>query len=171
MELTVRNADVTITEPIVMMNSDDCLQLGVDAEDRVVIKGIRSIVSKIVISDSAVTKGIIVMPTNIMEKCGTSRDETVDVSYAPVPESINSIRKKINGHRLTPDEIDSIVKDIDNGNLSKTEIIAFVSSFGINNSDLSEIAALTYSMARTGETIDWTWNGVRFPQPRRSTRQ
>ena len=157
MMLTALDSDITVSEPIVLMNGDDCLKLGVGPMDRVRIAGRKAAVSTLVISDS-VEKGTIRLTAAVMEKCSAAAGDEVEVLFSPQPESIRSIRKKINGGKLDSDEIGSIVSDIMAGNLSDKEIIAFVSSFNVNNSDLTEVAYLTRSMAATGESVDF---GVR----------
>lgn len=154
MELVVRSTDVTLSEPIVLLNSDDCLTMGVSATDRVRITGGRSALSAVVISDSVAPKGTVSMAPMYMGRYGASEGSPVKVEYAPMPESIRSIRKKINGSRLGYDEIRSIVDDVQAGSLSQKEILAFVSAFNVNNSDITEIAYLTRAMAATGRTVD-----------------
>lgn len=154
MELVVRSTDVTLSEPIVLLNSDDCLTMGVSATDRVRITGVRSALSAVVISDSVAPKGTVSMAPMYMERYGTSEGGRVRVEYAPMPESVRSIRKKINGSRLGYDEMRSIVDDVQAGSLSQKEILAFVSAFNVNNSDVTEIAYLTRAMAATGKSVD-----------------
>ncbi len=153
MRLTAQDSDMTTSEPIVLMNGDDCLKMGVGPNDRVRITLGGTAVSTVLITDH-VQRGFVRMPASVMGKCSARAGDEVEVAYSPQPESIRSIRKKINGGRLDKEEIDSIVADIMAGGLSDKEIIAFVSSFNVNNSDLSEVAYLTRSMAATGETVD-----------------
>ncbi len=154
MRLIALDSDLTVSEPIALMNGDDCLKLGVSPGDRIRIAFEGTAVTAVLISDS-VKKGTIRMPASVMEKCSAKPRREVEVSYSPQPESIRSIRKKINGGKLDKEEIDSIVSDAMEGNLSEKEIIAFVSSFNVNNSDLSEVAYLTRSMADTGAHVDF----------------
>ena len=154
MKLTALLTDTTVSEPIVVVNRDDALEMGVGVMDRVRISMEGSVVSTVIISNDNVMKGTIAIPINIMKKCGIEEGHDVEVEYSPLPASIRSIRKKINGGTLEKEEIDSIVNDIMAGNLSDKEIIAFVSSFNVNNSNLAEVAYLTRSMAATGKTVD-----------------
>ena len=154
MKLTACLTDVTSSQPVALMNSDDCLQLGISVNDRVRISDRETAVAMVSISDTVVKKGQVFIPAILMDRCGTEDGRTVEVEYSPLPESIRSIRRKINGGRLGMEEIDSIVSDIMMGNLSEKEILAFVSSFNVNNSDLTEVAFLTRSMAATGRTVD-----------------
>ena len=154
MKLRVRAADLTTYEPIVLLNAEDCLVMGVGPTDRVRIEGRNPAVATVTITDFPDIRGCISMPTNLLERCRVSKGDYVDVSYSPLPGSIRSVRKKINGGKLAANEIDSIVWDIFSGNLSEKEILAFVSAFNVNNSDIAEVAFLTRSMASTGHTVD-----------------
>ena len=154
MKLRVRAADVKTYEPIVILNAEDALQMGVGTTDRVRVEGRNPAICIVTITDSSDLKGCIFMPHSVIAKCSVADGDEVDVAYCPMPGSIRSIRKKINGGRLDAEEIDSIVWDIYHGNLSEKEILAFVSAFNVNNSDIAEVAFLTRSMAATGQTVD-----------------
>ena len=154
MRLTVRATDIQTYEPIVVLNGEDALQMGVGTTDRVRIEGRRSAVCIVTITDNPDMKGRIAMPHNLLGRCTVAEGDEVDVSFSPMPESIRSVRKKINGGRLDAEEINSIVWDIFHGNLSEKEILAFVSAFNVKNSDIAEVAFLTRAMAATGQTVD-----------------
>ena len=154
MKLIAGHTDITMSEPIVILNKDDCLEMGIGPMDRVRVTAQETMVSTIIVADASVMKGHVIMSPYVMQRVGAEDGEVIDVEYSPMPESVRSIRAKINGKTLSHEEIDSIVKDIMDGNLSDKEIIAFVSSFNVNNSDLSEVAYLTRSMAETGRMVD-----------------
>ncbi len=154
MKLIAKTSDVATSEPLVLMNRDDCLELGIDITDRVRITAVGTAVAKVTISDRILEKGEIRISTNVMNKCGAKDGDEVEVQYSPMPESVRSIRAKINGRRLSYEAMDSIVQDIMHGNLSEKEILSFVSSFTTNNSEMTEIAYLTRAMASTGRTVD-----------------
>ena len=154
MKLSVTSADISASGPTAVMNSEDCLKLGVDVNDRIRITASSSIVCSLMIVDAAVPVGKIVMPISLLRRCGASSGDDVEVEYSPLPESVRSIKRKINGHTLSDDEICSIVTDIQAGNLSEKEILSFVSAFNVNNADMREIAALTRAMADTGTIVD-----------------
>lgn len=154
MKLTAEHSDMTMSEPIVVLNRDDCLKMGVGPNDRVRITGSDTVVSAVIVSDTLVPKGTIGVSDFISGRCGASPGDALDVIYSPMPESVRSIRSKIDGNILSREEIGSIVWDIQDGNLSANEIIAFVSAFNKNNASMDEIAMLAQSMASTGRTID-----------------
>ena len=153
MKLKALHSGIIVSEPVVVMNGNDCLKLGVGLTDRVRITGKTAAVAAVVISDY-VSEGTAIVPGTVLLKCGSETGDELDVAYSEPPESIRSIRKKINGGKLEKEEFDSIISDIMAENLSEKEIIALVSSFSINNSELGEIAYLTRSMAETGAVLD-----------------
>ena len=136
------------------MHSDDCLKLGVDVTDRIRITCGRSVVASVMISDNPDLKGRIALPPHVSARCGASDGQEVDVIYSPLPESVRSIRKKIDGGTLDYEEISSIVADIEDGGLSDKEILSFISAFNVNNASIREVADLTRAMASTGATVD-----------------
>ena len=154
MRLTVRPADVNVSDPIAFMHTDDCLKLGVDVTDRVRITGRSSVVASVMISENPDLKGTIALPPRVSARCGAEKGDEVSVEYCPLPESVRSIRKKIDGWTLSSEEIRSIISDIEDGGLSDREILSFVSAFNVNNASIREVADLTQAMASTGSIVD-----------------
>ena len=136
MKLAALEYNVLSSEPVVMMNADDCLELGVGPDDRVRIAGGSSAVSTVAITDFLVRKGTIAMPSYVLDRCSAEDGDMVDVAYSPMPGSIRSLKRKIEGGKLDREAMGSIVADIMAGNLSDKEILAFVSAFNVNNADL-----------------------------------
>ena len=153
MKLCARHTDVIVSDAVVLMNRDDSLKLGVGPSDRVRITGEQAVVCSVTLSDTVVPKGTVALPVNVLTKIRVADGDEVEVQYSPMPESVRSIRKKINGSVLSREEIRSIIFDIIDGSLSDTEIIAFVSAFNINNAVLDEISFLAEAMADTGKKI------------------
>lgn len=154
MKFKALSSDVSTSDPIVIMHPDDCLKLGVDITDRIRITGTASAVASIMMADNPSLAGRVVMPSHVMQKCGASEGDVLEVEYCPLPESVRSIRKKINGGKLSGEEIHAIVSDIMDEGLSDREILSFVSAFNINNADMTEVAHLTEAMASTGVMVD-----------------
>ena len=153
MKLKVRSVGLDSQEPLVILNNDDCLTMGVDINDKVRLVCDDPRILSVAISYDPRTKGTASIPFDIISRCGIAEDDEMEVEYSAPPESIRSIKKKINGGTLDRREIDSIVSDINEGSLTDREILAFVSAFNVNNSSISEMADLTRSMASTGSSI------------------
>ena len=77
------------------------------------------------------------------------------VAQAEPPASMDSVRRKINGHRLDLEEYRAITRDIATSRYSKMEMAAFLVATGQNGLDRDEVFMLTRAMLETGTRIDW----------------
>lgn len=155
MKLRAKNYDIDASEPTVLLHDNDCLEIGVKENDRVSITGARNVVALVSRSDTLVEEGVVMMPAPLMERCGVREGEEVNVVYCQNPDSVRSIRRKMDGEKLSKDEIESIVVDILNNKLSKIEISAWLTALYINGMDIDEIADFTRAMANTGDIIEF----------------
>lgn len=153
MKLTVVYYDVDVAEPVVLMHEDDCTAIGVKENDRVSITGPKSAVALVTCSDTLVDRGKVLMPAPVMERCGVREGDEVEIAYSSKPDSVRSIRRKMDGEKLAREEIDAIVSDILENKLSKIEISAWLTALYINGMDIDEIADFTKAMAHTGDII------------------
>lgn len=156
MKLKAVTTDFAIVSATVMMDPRDCAAIGVKENDRVRVTGPRGSLSVfLAIYDDAVDPGEVRIPAAVMKRIGADDGDEVDVAYSPSPESVRTIRKKMDGKKLAPEEIDGVVKDIYNGNLSNIEISAWLTALYINGMDIAEIAAFSRSMVDTGDRIQF----------------
>lgn len=155
MKLKASNYDIDASEPTVLLHDDDCLEIGVKENDRVTVSGIKTSVALVSRSDTLVERGVIMMPQPMMDACGVREGEEVNVAYCQKPDSVRSIRRKMDGEKLSREEIVAIVEDILHNKLSKIEISAWLTALYINGMDIDEIAAFTKSMAETGDIIQF----------------
>jgi thymidine phosphorylase len=78
----------------------------------------------------------------------------VSVTPAPSPDSLDSVRRKIQGHSLGAKEIAAIIDDITRYRYSDMEIAAFlIGSASFMTSD--ELVALSQAMATAGTQLKW----------------
>ncbi|MDO5852904.1 MAG: AMP phosphorylase [Thermoplasmata archaeon] len=155
MKLTVRYYDLDASEPVVLMHDDDCVAIGVKENDRVSITATRGTVALVTCSDTLVEKGVIMMPKPVMDRCAAREGDEAEVVYSSKPDSVRSIRRKMDGEKLSREEIESIVTDILDNKLSKIEISAWLTALYINGMDIDEIADFTKAMAHTGDMIQF----------------
>ncbi len=155
MKLIVRYYDLDASEPLVLMHESDCAAIGVKENDRVAITGPKSTVALVTCSDTLVDEGIIMMPKGVMDKVAIREGEDVEVLYSSKPDSVRSIRRKMDNERLNREEIESIVQDILDNKLSKIEISAWLTALHINGMDIDEIADFTKAMAHSGDIIEF----------------
>ncbi|MEX2689082.1 MAG: AMP phosphorylase [Candidatus Njordarchaeum guaymaensis] len=75
-------------------------------------------------------------------------------------DSIDIIRKQMQGQKLTKEELYKIVDDVVNDRLPDVAIAAFIVSQEIRPLSLDEVADLTMAMVETGKTTDFGPNTV-----------
>lgn len=79
----------------------------------------------------------------------------VRISQAEPPASMEAVRRKIGGERLTDEEYRAITSDIAGNRYSKMELAAFLVATGQNGLDRDEVLLLTRAMLDTGIRLDW----------------
>ena len=153
MKLRIKEVDVLAAHARAMMNAEDAIELGVKEGERILLSGKRPLAVLLNISDTLVERGEIMIATKILNQIGAAEGDEINVTFSPVPESVKSIRKKMDGQKLTKEEIDGVVRDILESKLSDIEVSAWLTSLYINGMDIEEIAYFTNSMVDTGERI------------------
>lgn len=153
MILKVKYYDIDSSEPTVMIHDDDCAVIGVKENDRVQLVGRSNAVALVSRSDTLVDKGVVLVPDMVMKALGVADGDDVNVIYSQKPDSVRSIRKKMDAEKLSREEIESIVTDILENRLSKIEISAWLTALYINGMEIDEIADFTMAMANTGDII------------------
>ena len=86
---------------------------------------------------------------------GLRAGRLVQVAHAEPPISMDAVRRKIAGERLTPEEYRAIINDITDNRYAKTEISAFLVASGQGKMDRDEVLYLTRAMLESGERLDW----------------
>jgi thymidine phosphorylase len=89
------------------------------------------------------------------EQMGLAPGESVRVSQAEPPSSMDAVRRKIAGERLTYHDFRAITRDIVDNLYSKMEMSAFLVAAGQTNLDREEILHLTRAMVESGDRIEW----------------
>ena len=79
----------------------------------------------------------------------------VRVSHASPPQSMNAVRAKIAGERLSLKDFESITQDIAQNRYSKMEMAAFLVAAGQTGLDRDEVLYLTRAMTETGRRLNW----------------
>lgn len=154
MKLNAKYIDMDTGEITALMHDSDAAELGVREKDRVrIVHEGSGMVAILNTSDSFVKKGEIGLLGQAFKVIGPEEGETIDVFASPRPESVEYIKKKMDGLELSKDEINVLVKDIASHNLSSIELSAYVTSLQINGMNIRETADLTMAMVETGETI------------------
>ncbi|MDR1690549.1 MAG: AMP phosphorylase [Candidatus Methanoplasma sp.] len=153
MNIKVRFLDIS-NEPTALINPKDSVKIGGKDNDRVRIDGKRSTTALLNVSDF-VNPGEAILSADMKDKLGASDGDELNVVYASSPESVRSIRKKMDNEKLSKEEISGIVQDIVDNRLSRIEISAWLTALHINGMDIEEIAAFTVAMVDTGDRVEF----------------
>lgn len=157
MKFRIKNMDIsTGGVKVAILNKKDAQRLDVHPLDRLIIKnGRKSTIAVLDIGESkhAIPLGIIGIFEEALSAINAKKGDIVDVQIGNKPESVDYIRKKINGHTLSKEEIQVIVDDIVKDKLTDIELASFVVANATRGMSMAEVAQLTKAMAANGKTL------------------
>jgi len=107
-------------------------------------------VLNVVDDDNIVTPTDLGLSEEAFAKLGLDEGCIVSVEHAEPPESMNAVRRKIAGERLSQEDYRHIISDITDRRYSKTEISAFLVASGQSDMDRDEVFFLTRAMLEVG---------------------
>lgn len=157
MILKAKYVDVDTGEATALLHDDDCSELGLRERDRVKLsyEG-RTTVAIVNTSDTVIKKGDLGLLGLTCKAIGAKNGAAVEVTMASKPESVEFIRKKMDGGELTTEEINSLISDISLRALSNIELSAYVTALYIRGMNMRETADLTKAMVAGGEIISFS---------------
>jgi len=156
MKFKVKLIPVRMDRSSVMMSQSDADELGLIVGDRVrVIYGRKSCIADVQIATGMIEKGEIGVCMGVTDQIDITEGIEVEVVPVPKPTSVEYIRKKMDGKKLTKEEIYSIVHDIVSNTLTEVELTAFVLSSYVHSMDFDEIEWMTKAMIETGDTLSF----------------
>jgi len=142
-------------KPIVVLNKEDAEDLGIQSLARVRLQfGKKELTAIVNTTIKAVPKGSIGVYEEVRNSLDLKESSDVEVDVAKFPSSLQFIRNKLKGRKLTYEEMFEIVKDVVEGNLSEIEIASFVTALHNLGLDLDEAASLTMAMVETGKRLN-----------------
>lgn len=157
MELKVKDIDISSGGPLIaIMNHKDAKMLDIHVMDRIKIRRrhkVETVVVDIAQSDKLIPKGRLGVFEEVLSSLKIRNNDKVDITIARKPLSINYIKKKLDGQRLSKQEIDQIVWDIVHNKLSAVELTYFVAACYTNVMSTEETILLTKAMVKHGETL------------------
>jgi len=152
--LSVRPIQMESGYNLVLLHEEDAEELGIYVGDRVRLSlPSSSVVAVANLTREMVRRGEVGTLLEVSRRMGVKEGERVTVSPLPPPPSVEAIRKKMEGKRLSPEEIGEIVRDIVQNNLTPTELSAFVVAEYTRGMSMEEIVSLTLHMVETGERL------------------
>ena len=159
----------TKNELIVLITEQDAKELSIKASDKIKVFGNYKGEEKYVIcnveifenfKNSGIKKeylktGEIGLLERAFEKLGLSENSRVSISLASKPKSLEYIRDKFKGKKLTEEQFLEIMTEIVNNNFSKVETTYFVLSTVAHQLTTKETIGLTKAMINVGKVLDF----------------
>ncbi|HMT00898.1 MAG TPA: thymidine phosphorylase [Candidatus Absconditabacterales bacterium] len=144
-------------ELIAVISKEDGEKHGMHAMDKVALrhKG-KEIVLNVDLSNHLVRPGEVGLFEDVYKKYSIPENESVELKYARAnPTSIEAIRKKLLGEKLTEQEIEAIVDDIKNNRLSDTHVTYFTACGFFYKSVNNELVRMTKATAKSGNCFNF----------------
>jgi putative thymidine phosphorylase len=138
---------------VIVLNYQDARELTFHRGDRIRIKEGRNEAVAVVDttnSEKVVPRGCVGLMDET-KQCLNFCKEYVELIPEPLPSSIEFIKKKLQGKRLTFNEYYDIIEDIVKNKLTAQEIAYFISACYTNPLNINEISYLTKSVFETGD--------------------
>lgn len=144
--------------PVAMINSKTASKIGVHTNERILLKTISrkplEVSTIIDIVEKIVKPGEIAVSSELKKHLGLRVGQKVEVDLISAPDSLNFIKKKLDGGRLSEKEIDSIIKDVVNNSLSDSEVALFVSANYNHGMNMEETKYLIKSIVKFGNSLN-----------------
>ena len=157
MKLKVKDIKIGTGGPFVaVMNYKDAEMFDLHHEDRVEIHYGRKkaiAILDISLNKGLVKKGYIGLLIELKDFLNTSNGKEVNIIIVKKPDSLNYIKKKMDGERLNKKEINEIIKDIVENRLTEFEVAFFVAASYMRPMNDQETIDLTRAMVNTGDTL------------------
>ncbi|MBS3105178.1 AMP phosphorylase [Candidatus Woesearchaeota archaeon] len=157
MKLKIKDIAIASGGPLIaVMNSKDAAMFDIHVMDRIKIKKgkiIETVVVDIAQSKKVVPKGRLGVFEEVIRSLNLKNNDIVDIAIARKPLSIDYIKKKLDGQRLSKEEINQIVWDIVHNKLSAVEMTYFVAACYTNVMTTEETILLTKAMVEHGDVL------------------
>lgn len=158
MKFKIKVMDIATGGPLIaILNKKDAIKYDLHHTDRIKItkgKKVETVVVDIAESSKTVPRGSIGVFEEVVDSLKLKKGDKVKIKLAKNPLSIEFIKKKLDGIKLTRKEIDQIVWDIVHNKLSTTELTYFVAASYTNVMSIDETIMLTKAMAKHGDTLN-----------------
>ena len=149
--------DWTAGLPVAMLDRHTAIKMGLQAQQMVLIKNISKkygeMTAVLDIIEDDLKEDEILLSSEVVSKLNLKQGQKVDVNIAPVPKSVDLIKKKLSNKRLSGKEIEQITKDIVNDRLSDAEIALFVAAMYRVGMSTHETVDLIKAIIKTGNSL------------------
>lgn len=139
---------------IALLNVDEATRFGIHAGDKIEICwDHKKIVAEANVSEQKIYTGHIGLYRDIWQNNKISPNTIVEVNFIERAKSIQAIKKRLLGKRLSYQDFYQIFSDIASGVLTRTETTYFVAAGFMHSYTDQELYYMTKAMAETGETF------------------
>jgi AMP phosphorylase len=157
MELKAKFLSWSAGVPVAMINRSLAEELGINPNDRVLIKTLgkdsKFISTVLGLVENIVNKKQIGLSSEVKKILNLRPGQKVDVNLAPNPESLEYIKEKLKGVPFTQQQVSQIIKDLVNNLLSEAEVSLFISAMHKQGMTFKETIYLIDAMVDAGERM------------------
>ncbi|MBI2140203.1 AMP phosphorylase [Candidatus Woesearchaeota archaeon] len=157
MRLKVKDLDISSGGPMVgVISSHDARLMDLHTGDRVKVKKGKkeeTILLDLGVGKKSIVPGQLGLFEEVLSSLGAKDRDDITIVPARKPLSLDIIKKKLDGKKISKDEIRQVVWDIVHNKLSQVELSYFVAACYLHELDLRETAWLTEAMATQGSTL------------------
>lgn len=146
--------DITAGGKIIVLNESEAHQNDLYAGHRVMLRYAgKETIAIVDVASDMVQPGDVGLFAEVSSELGTEDGAQVEVIHMQRPESIEFIKKKMDGRALSKMEIETVMRELMQNRLSEAELASFITSVYIRGMSEDEIVGLTESVVSTGQTL------------------
>ncbi|MEZ0393874.1 MAG: AMP phosphorylase [Desulfurococcaceae archaeon] len=146
--------DLRAPEPLVVINEEDVLRLGVAGSEKVLVGlGDKYAVARLLTTKTMTPPGKILASEDVARSLRASRGQELYVLPLQLPKSYPALIKRIRGERLSQEEFVELISDVVKGSYGEAEIAAFLLSQLYLTMNDDELTSLIKAMVETGEKV------------------
>jgi AMP phosphorylase len=156
--MKVKEFPISAGKLICVVNEKDAKDLGVFPGDRLELSNKKSGKKAVAIVDttnSEVKENVLGLFEDLIVLLKVKKNDSVDVKATAPLKSLDFIKKKMNGGKLSGFELKEIVKDIADNRLNDIEASAFISAVYMKEFDLNETIDITKALISNGQRISF----------------
>lgn len=141
---------------VAVMHKKDAEKWDLHSKDRIKIKAkdaVETVITDMTFSEHIIKPGTIGVFKEVAKNLGVKNGQTVEVQMARKPRSIELIKKKLDGKKLTREEYHQIIWDIVHHKITDIELTYFVAACYSNPLTDKETVDLIHAMTHEGDIL------------------
>jgi AMP phosphorylase len=157
-DLKVKTFQINTGKLVAILHIKDAQELGVMEGDRIELlnkNNAKKCVAVVDVTNFSVEREQIGLFQEGIDKLEVKSGNKINVTPTGQLKSLDLIKKKMMGEKLSQEEISTIVKDISDERLSDIEATAFVSAIYMKGLDLDETISMTKALINDGNKMEF----------------